>query len=1128
MFRRRDSDGESERRSCASPQVGLVKTAGDNQTGDTNSAFAIPLQAMVVDQYNNGVPSASVTFAVVAGSGGASGTFTGSATVTTDANGIATAPLLTANGTVGTFTVTATSGSSTVTFTLTILSATYSLGSPGVTVGPAAGSSQALVVVTPSTAPWNATSNASWLHVTTPSGPGSGLAQFTFDANSGAAVRTGTLSLSGQTFTVTQAGAGYITTNTTSTVVTGLKAPNGMAMDSSGNIYIADTTNKALKKWVPSTNTMTTLVSTGLSAPAGLSIDSAGNVYIADPSAAAIFKVTGTTSTKIISTGLTSPKAVAADNLGNLYIADASTLKMWNGSALTTLVSSGLNAPQGLAFDAAGTLYIADTGNNAIKKYTGGMVSTIPVTTKGPIGMAADGLGNLYYTDATSGSVGFKIYNQATAVVTGFTGLTTPKGLAVDPAGSTVYWANSGTNVVGLLQLAWLGSSSASEPPVATADTVQIIPSNIYTARTSDQSWLTFAAGALTGPVNFNVTQNVSISRTAHITVLGQTVTVTQAAPPAGAAAIMVKLAGDTQSGATGATYLTVLQVQVTDANGIPEPGASVTFTVNNGAGGAAATFADTGTATTTLTANASGVVTATALTANAIAGAFTVSATSGAATASFSLTNASPSFVLQGVSTFVSASAGSGNAFVFVTPSNGSWTASSDSVWLSAAASGTGNVVAFTVTANVSVTPRAGNLTIGGLNFAVTQAGSTDLSGTVQTTPVPSGLSTPYGIAADSAGNAYFADYGHKAIKKVTPAGVVSSLVSAGLSGPVGVAVDASGNVYFTDGSNIKKWTASSGTVSTVVTGLSGVLLIALDSSNNIYYSLAASIGKWNGTAKSTVISGLTDGYGVAVDLGGNVYASDQGTGKLLSWNASTQQTTTLLSGLVEPTGVAVDGVGNLYINQYSASNVSKWSPLTGQLTTLATGSFYPLGVATDPTGSIVYFADDYASTIRKITSAFVGPASFTEPAAAGTDSAHVLPPIASFTPTSTQTWLTANPAASGSLGFSFTTNSTGSAQTGQITALGQTITVTQNPVTMPTITWPTPAGITYGTALSATQLNATASVPGTFSYSPAAGTVLQAGQAQALSVTFTPTDAVSYTTAAGSNPLMWPRRPL
>ena len=61
------------------------------------------------------------------------------------------------------------------------------------------------------------------------------------------------------------------------------------------------------------------------------------------------------------------------------------------------------------------------------------------------------------------------------------------------------------------------------------------------------------------------------------------------------------------------------------------------------------------------------------------------------------------------------------------------------------------------------------------------------------------------------------------------------------------------------------------------------------------------------------------------------------------------------------------------------------------------------------------------------------------------------------------------------------------------------------------PSIAWSTPAAITYGTALSAVQLNATASVPGTFAYTPAAGTVLNAGS-QALSVTFTPYNSTNY----------------
>ena len=68
------------------------------------------------------------------------------------------------------------------------------------------------------------------------------------------------------------------------------------------------------------------------------------------------------------------------------------------------------------------------------------------------------------------------------------------------------------------------------------------------------------------------------------------------------------------------------------------------------------------------------------------------------------------------------------------------------------------------------------------------------------------------------------------------------------------------------------------------------------------------------------------------------------------------------------------------------------------------------------------------------------------------------------------------------------------------------------------PTVTWANPADIIYGTALSATQLDATSSLPGTFTYAPAAGTVLSAGSNQTLTATFTPTDSTDYNLAAGS----------
>ena len=95
--------------------------------------------------------------------------------------------------------------------------------------------------------------------------------------------------------------------------------------------------------------------------------------------------------------------------------------------------------------------------------------------------------------------------------------------------------------------------------------------------------------------------------------------------------------------------------------------------------------------------------------------------------------------------------------------------------------------------------------------------------------------------------------------------------------------------------------------------------------------------------------------------------------------------------------------------------------------------------------------------------------------------------------------------PTNAGSYGVSVTITAAGypGSATGTLTIMQAT----------PPVNWANPVAMTYGTALGATQLNATASIPGTFTYSPASGTVLAVGQ-QSLAVTFTPTDATDYTT--------------
>ena len=90
----------------------------------------------------------------------------------------------------------------------------------------------------------------------------------------------------------------------------------------------------------------------------------------------------------------------------------------------------------------------------------------------------------------------------------------------------------------------------------------------------------------------------------------------------------------------------------------------------------------------------------------------------------------------------------------------------------------------------------------------------------------------------------------------------------------------------------------------------------------------------------------------------------------------------------------------------------------------------------------------------------------------------------------------------------FVIDANQAGNSSYSAAAQVQKTVVVTQ---ATPTITWPTPVAIGYGTALSSTQLNATASVPGSFVYTPAAGTTPTVGK-QTLSVTFTPTDTTDY----------------
>ncbi len=250
-----------------------------------------------------------------------------------------------------------------------------------------------------------------------------------------------------------------------------LNYPRGVAVDGSGNLYIADTDNHRIRKVDADTDFISTVAGSRyrgdsgdggaataarLSSPSGVAVDGSGNLYIADRGNHRIRKVDA--DTDFISTAagassgggddgpataarLTSPSDMAVDGSGNLYIADRNNhriRKIGTDGNITTVAGTGmsgysgdgaaataaqLNFPSGVAVDGSGNLYIADRDNHRIRKvdadtdfistvagdgtagYGGDGAAATAAQLNSPSSVAVDGSGNLYIADVLNSRI---------------------------------------------------------------------------------------------------------------------------------------------------------------------------------------------------------------------------------------------------------------------------------------------------------------------------------------------------------------------------------------------------------------------------------------------------------------------------------------------------------------------------------------------------------------------------------------------------------------------------------------------------------------------------------------------------------------------------------------------------
>jgi len=232
-------------------------------------------------------------------------------------------------------------------------------------------------------------------------------------------------------------------------VGSGFLQPFGVAVDATGNLYVADNSSSANAIYkIPAGGGSPVALATGLSQPGGVAVDGAGNVYFTEYGSGALSELVGGAGAPVpLASSLNGPYGVAVDATGNLFVAsfnDATVYKIPAGGGAPVAFGSGYSQPVGVTIDASGNVLVADYGNSTVKRFnaSGSSSTALGSGFNHPTGVAVDGGGNIYIADYLNGAV--KVIRPGTSTpVTVGSGFAYPESVAVDAFGD-VYLSESG------------------------------------------------------------------------------------------------------------------------------------------------------------------------------------------------------------------------------------------------------------------------------------------------------------------------------------------------------------------------------------------------------------------------------------------------------------------------------------------------------------------------------------------------------------------------------------------------------------------------------------------------------------------------------------------------------------